>query len=327
MSMTPLPDKYLSSRYLAMSLLPMDLPTHFAFALAVGLVFINNPEVALLIALGSLIPDLDREYWFIPKKIYSDEQIHRAGLHNVFMMALTYLISPYLSLGIFLHVLQDSFTTVKDRGVEWFYPFTRLVKRGRLDCEGNEQPLAPKESVYFYQEDPPGLAKKADPDLRPSYDDNECRPVPWRRVYGFAQNSQILDRSFLVGSIAIILVWFFAPGNTFHIGTWIGVPSGSYTVIGVGFVAILVLFFAGEIDRRGHSPKLGRFNFAKYPIFVSGIILLGVWGALMVDDIERNIRTIFFSNPISVIMVVIIVPLAIFGVIKWKTRRGRVGIV
>jgi hypothetical protein len=70
-------------------------------------------------------------------------------------MALTFAVSPFLSLGVFLHVLQDSFTTVKDRGVEWFYPFTRLAKRGRYDPEGVPQPLDPSEKVYFYQEDPP----------------------------------------------------------------------------------------------------------------------------------------------------------------------------
>ena len=67
----------------------MDLPTHFAFALAVGLLFFDKPEIALLIALGAVFPDLDREYWFMPKKKYADGQIHRAGLHNVFIMGLS----------------------------------------------------------------------------------------------------------------------------------------------------------------------------------------------------------------------------------------------
>ena len=46
------------------------------------------------------------------------------------MIVLAFLVSPYLSVGVFIHMLQDSFTTAKDRGVEWFYPVTRLVKRG-----------------------------------------------------------------------------------------------------------------------------------------------------------------------------------------------------
>ena len=154
----------------------MDLPTHLAFGIAVGFVFFGRPEIALLIGLGALLPDLDREYWFIPAKTYLDEQYHRALLHNVFFMALAYLVSPFISLGIFLHALQDSFTTSKDRGCEWFYPLTRLVKRGRYDDSGTEQPLDPNENVYFYQEDPEGLIEHADPDLR------EPGPSPWRRV-------------------------------------------------------------------------------------------------------------------------------------------------
>src|SRR5438270_6873207 len=152
------------------------------FGLAVGFVFFGRPDIAFLISLGALIPDLDSEYWFFPSKLYADEQIHRAGLHNVFIISITYLVSPFLSLGVFLHVLQDSFTTVKDRGVEWFYPFTRLAKRGRYDAQGNEEPLDPTENVYFYQEDPPGLVRFADADLQEEQD----KPIPWRRVYGFA---------------------------------------------------------------------------------------------------------------------------------------------
>jgi len=176
------------------------------FGLAVGFVFFGRPDIAFLIGVGALIPDLDREYWFIPSRLYADEQIHRAGLHNVFMISLACLVSPFLSLGVFLHVLQDSFTTVKDRGVEWFYPLTRLVKRGMYDSQGNPQPADSKKHVYFYQEDPQGLVEHADPDLQ-----EPPGPVPWRRVYGFGQNSHLLDRGFLFGSAAIILIWLIGP--------------------------------------------------------------------------------------------------------------------
>ncbi|MGA9842320.1 MAG: hypothetical protein WBP64_07655 [Nitrososphaeraceae archaeon] len=46
----------------------MDLPTHFAFAFTVGLLFFDKPEIELLIALGAVFPDLDREYWFCPRR-------------------------------------------------------------------------------------------------------------------------------------------------------------------------------------------------------------------------------------------------------------------
>ncbi len=83
------------------------------------------------------------------------------------------LVNPFFSLGIFLHMLQDSFTTAKDRGVEWFYPLTRLVKRGMYDS--SMSPAAPdtKVKVYFYQEEILGYADAADPDLRVG-----TQPVP-----------------------------------------------------------------------------------------------------------------------------------------------------
>src|SRR5262249_23071701 len=156
-------------------------------------------------------------------------------------------------------------------GVEWFYPLTRLVKRGLYDANGKMQPLDPKEKVYFYQQDSRGLVEKADPDLR----EYGCDPVPWRRVYGFGQNSQILDRGFLYGSIVLVLIWNFAPGNNSHLLTWSTVPANFYLLISVAYASVITLFVAGEIDRRdkARSPKLQRSDFIKYPIFGVGVIL------------------------------------------------------
>ena len=120
----------------------MDLYTHFMFGVAVACILFHKPEAILLVGLGSLIPDLDREYWFMrPEMFLSEEQMHRALFDNFTIMAITYFISPYISFGIFLHCLLDSFTTVKDRGVEWFFPFTRRVERGLYDCVGNRYGL------------------------------------------------------------------------------------------------------------------------------------------------------------------------------------------
>jgi hypothetical protein len=86
-------------------------------------------------------------------KKYQEEQPHRARFHNVFVMAIGYLLSPFFALGIFLHAFQDSFTTVKDRGCEWFYPLTRRIKRGTLDTNGKPQPPIEPGKIFFYQED------------------------------------------------------------------------------------------------------------------------------------------------------------------------------
>jgi len=96
----------------------LDLPSHLSFGLAIGLVFFgNSPEIVLLIGPGTLIPDFDREYWYVRREVYAEEQYHRARFHNVFVILVGYLVNPFFSLGIFPHMLQDSFTTAKDRGV------------------------------------------------------------------------------------------------------------------------------------------------------------------------------------------------------------------
>ena len=296
----------------------MDLPTHFLFGLAVSFVFFGNPEIALMVGLGALLPDLDREYWFFRARVYADEQIHRAGLHNVFVMAFAYLISPFLSLGVFLHVLQDSFTTVKDRGVEWFFPITRLVKRGMYDSQGVQQPLDPTKHVYFYQEDPHGLVEYADKDLQ------EPGPVPWRRVYGFAQNSHMLDRGFLFGSAGVLLAWLTIPLNATHFYLIEGYLFDNRLLWGVGFGWVVATFVAGELDRRDSTvgPRLGRFNFVKYPLLVLGLAGLVGWVFIMSSEVQANLASIF-SNPALVVVSCVAVLIIGAGTVIWQTRNGK----
>ncbi len=71
-------------------LLNLDLPTHAVFGFAIGLVFFSRPEIAILISLGTLIPDLDREYWFIPVKVH-DMKKEFALLALLFVTSLTLL--------------------------------------------------------------------------------------------------------------------------------------------------------------------------------------------------------------------------------------------
>ena len=206
--------------------------------------------MALLVGVGALLPDLDREYWYVKPKKYADEQYHRARFHNVFAILAAYLVSPFLSLGVFLHMLQDSFTTAKDRGVEWFYPLTRFVKRGMVGADGKQQPQDPKERVYFYQEDPIGIIEHADMDLR------EDHPVPWRRVYGFAQNSHLLDRGFLFCSLVVILIWFAAPMTFARFMLFGNFFQTNWLVWLLGYLSVVVLFTAGETQRRDVPAKL-----------------------------------------------------------------------
>jgi len=129
----------------------MNFPTHVMFGIAVGAIFFGKPEIMLLIGLGSAIPDLDREYGFPEHGQLPRAQPHRALCHNFLFLGLIYLVNPFLALGVFLHTFLDAFTTVRDRGVEWLFPFTRLVKSVVYDSDGTRLQLDPAHKIYLLQ--------------------------------------------------------------------------------------------------------------------------------------------------------------------------------
>jgi LexA-binding, inner membrane-associated putative hydrolase len=300
----------------------LDLPSHLAFGWAVGFVFFgSNPEIALLIGLGTLIPDLDREYWYVRQQVYADEQYHRARFHNVFLILIGYLVNPFFSLGIFLHMLQDSFTTAKDRGVEWFYPLTRLVKRGMYDSSMSPATPDAKVKIYFYQEDVLGYANAADPDLREG-----TQPVPWRRVYGFAQNGHLLDRGFLFGSLAVIVIWLAYPLGFVHARQLSEFIESQGAIWYVGYAAVFILFAAGETQRRDKLPKLPQLKPIQAPLFALGLALLIVWGLLFGSQILANLENIV-ADPIPLIASVVAIPIVAFVLVRYYIRGGRKAIV
>lgn len=292
----------------------MNLVTHAVFGLAIGFIFFGRVDIAILIVVGSLLPDLDREYWFIPQREYREEQYHRALFHNIFFMIGIYLANVYASLGIFLHSLLDSFTTVKDRGCEWLFPISRLVKRGRRDANGKEQPIDPRERIYFYQEDPNGLLENADPDLRNPGE----KPVPWRRIYGPALNGQILDHSILFGSLMLVLLWLIWPSHYGDVVTFVNEQRLGFLT---GILSLILLYVSGELDRRG---KINRKY--SYVILFTGIAL-GIYSlSLYKDEILINLTSIF-TNWMFIFVGVIAVFIVSFLVIKWHTRANKVAIV
>ena len=299
----------------------VDLPSHLSFGLAIGLVFFgNSPEIVLLIGLGTLIPDLDREYWYVRQQVYAEEQYHRARFHNVFMILIGYLVNPFFSLGIFLHMLQDSFTTAKDRGVEWFYPLTRLVKRGMYDQTMSQTKPDPSVKVYFYQEDVLGYVNAADPDLREGDE-----PVPWRRVYGFAQNGHLLDRGFLVGSLAVIAIWLAYPFGFAHAHQFSELIESNH-VWAIGYVAVAILFAAGETQRRDKLPKLPQLKPFQVPLFAIGIGLLAYWFVLFQFEIRANLENIL-ADPTPLLAGMVVIPVISFILVRYYTRGGRKAIV
>jgi hypothetical protein len=283
-------------------LIEMDLPTHAAFGLAVGLVFFGQPSAAVLVLIGAILPDLDRD-WLVKTNAVGEDQRHRAILHNVFIVALAFLLSPFLAVGVFLHMLQDSFTTANDKGCEWFYPVSRWVKRGKFN-EHKEPvlPLDPKERIYFLQEDPENV------DSGPA--------IPWRRVYGPAQNSNIVDRLFLVSSLIVAGVWFGLKAS-------VDLPSLVSAVVKTGsnwvlFLALAVVLLAGFFCRNMIRSKLTRV--ARAGIVLLGLTLTLLWGFLVQTDLSANIKLIG-SSWIPILLSGFLIVLSSYVVVEWHARK------
>jgi membrane-bound metal-dependent hydrolase YbcI (DUF457 family) len=299
----------------------LDLPTHASFGFAIGLVFFGHPEIALLVGLGALLPDLDREYWFVKGSVYRDEQLHRALLHNVFVIGLFYLVSPFLALGVFFHMLLDSFTTSKDRGCEWFWPLSRWVKRGLYDANMAPQPLDPNERVYFYREDVNAVIEYAEPSLPEP-------ESPWRRVYGPALNSHLLDRGFLCGSIVVAAVWFLTQASS-NLSVLSNNLAGCVPHI-VVFFSILAFFLGGELDRSDQEAPFGKtqldslrkISFLKIPLVIVGGILAILWFAIYQKEILENLEAIE-SYWISILVAGLLITISSFAIVKWHTRKGK----
>jgi len=189
----------------------LNLNTHFLFGAAAAALLVGKPEAIVLAGLGSVIPDLDRSYWFIPKKRVAEEEYHRAFLHNIVVLAVMYLASPYLALGLFSHLMLDSMTTVKDRGVEWLFPFTRMISRDYWSqAEVQQEPL-----VW----------------------------MPWRRTYGPAFNGHMFDTYVFLCSIGVFLSW--SVFQNLHHSIW----NATYWLNSVFVIfagSVLLLFASGE---------------------------------------------------------------------------------
>jgi len=251
------------------------------FGIAVGAVFFGKPEIILLVGLGSAIPDLDREYGFFSKESFTRRQVHRALCHNFLFLGMVYLVNPFLGLGAFLHTLLDALTTARDRGVEWLYPFTRLVSRAAYDYNGDRTELDPKHKIYLLQNELPVLTKETTKDLKPGR-----QTLPWRRTYGPALSGGLLDQGIFLGSVAISLLLLLSTAvgfrnlidlnlnqvnPSFDIPFWIG-------VLGVG-----LSFVEGELGRKQLIKKYkpDRIYQALFYVSIGIMIFAVILGAIM----------------------------------------------
>jgi hypothetical protein len=228
------------------------------FGIAMGAVFFGKPEAILLVALGSMIPDLDREYGLLSEDSFRRHQVHRALCHNFVFLALVYLVNPFLGIGAFLHTFLDALTTTKDRGVEWLYPFTRLVERSVYDSHGQKIPLDPKTKVYLYTNEPLALSQRSDPDLKP-----DSVPLPWRRTYGPGLGGRLLDTGIFAGSAALVLLLVLFSAlhlHTFIDLAWHPVPLSYYLPVSIAILAGFANYAGGELDRRSTEKKEGPYR-------------------------------------------------------------------
>jgi LexA-binding, inner membrane-associated putative hydrolase len=265
----------------------MNFSTHVMFGIVVGSLFFGKPEIILLMAIGSMIPDLDREYAFLSKESFRRRQVHRAFCHNFVFLGIVYLVNPYLALGAFLHTLLDALTTARDRGVEWLYPFTRLVKRAVYDANGNRLELDPKQKIYFQQNEVFGLTRKTTQDIKPG------EQLPWRRTYGPALSGKLLDEGILLGSAALTLLLLLI--SALGIRQFIDLsfpPLGlSFTLpLIVGAVGGLMNFVGGEVDRKKQANHERLDGTYKAIFFLSiGLIIFAIFlGAIMNPQVATS---------------------------------------
>ena len=265
----------------------MNFPTHIMFGVAVGAIFFGKPEIILLIGLGSAIPDLDREYGFLSMDSFRKVQPHRALCHNFLFLGLVYLVNPFLALGVFLHTFLDAFTTARDRGVEWLFPFTRLVKRVVYDSDGTRLQLDPAHKIYLLQNMSPALMEKTDEDLKPEH------KLPWRRTYGPALSGRLLDQGILIGSVAItlLLLLFSVTGLQRFIDVTIHPVNLAFDLPFIlGAAGVVINFLAGEIDRKklAKSFKPDREYKALYIVSVGMIVFSVILGGFMNPEIVTS---------------------------------------
>lgn len=287
----------------------MNFTTHVMFGLLIGALFFGKPELILLIGLGSAIPDLDREYAFLSRDKFRDYQIHRALCHNYLFIALLYLVNPFVALGAFLHTLLDALTTARDRGVEWLFPFSRLVKSAANDERGKKLSGTKPRRIYFYQYDPIELTRRSDKDLQ------EQSPSPWRRTYGPALSGGLLDQGIFLGSLALFIVWSLYSRS---IGTLQFFDLSHYQAsvmipLAVCSVGIAINLLSGEVDRR--KPRLGSSRPSKIygiafgsslALVFAGIVLGAILNPGYIFSINIGLMEYFAIGSFAVLVVALV---------------------
>jgi membrane-bound metal-dependent hydrolase YbcI (DUF457 family) len=246
----------------------MNLTTHWALALALGIGLFHRVEIALVMSIGALIPDLDRECLFVARDFIGRHQLHRALFHNFFLIAVLYFINPFLSLGALTHSLLDMFTSATDRGAEMMYPLTRVVGKYSHTIEG-DKPTTTKTAAWWVEDPWRLLQKTSDRDLQ------EPLEQSWKRSYGPFKNSGVVDWGIFFGSLVFLAIASAASGGSLY--SWSG--FNSLTLIPLGGIAIF--YVLGEWWRRKIvATHPDETNWLVLAVLIVGLIVFFVGGYL-----------------------------------------------
>jgi hypothetical protein len=284
--------------------------------LLVGALFFGRPEIMLMIGVGSAIPDLDREYGFFSKESFRRRQIHRALFHNFLAIAILYFINPFIGVGAFLHSFLDSLTTTRDRGVEWLYPFSRLITKAVYDSDGNKLELDPKNRIYFLQNDLPGLTRRTTKDIKPGE-----KPLPNRRTYGPALSGKFLDRSLFFGSAALTLMLLLFSALGIH--QFIDLSFNGFSLalalpLLIGAVGVFLNFLVGELDRKRLIDNAKSYRTYKATFYLTfGIMIFSViLGAIMNP---QTLTSILRSIPYIAVGIALVICIA-YAILTYSSR-------
>lgn len=152
------------------------------------------------------------------------------------------------------------------------------------------------------------------------------KPVLWRRVHGFAQNINLLDRVFLFGSLVLIAVWFAVPSHYAVMSRTHPSLAADWPLWVLGYGSVVLLYAAGETERRDTNPKLPRLKSIQKPLLGAGLIAFAGWGFELAPQIGENLSTLLVDPEFTIsggLMVVIIS----IAVIYWKSRDGKTTMV
>lgn len=101
--------------------------THFCCGMAAAMYLCTDMNEAALLALGSLLPDIDNSRSMLGRFIPFVQNIfgHRTLTHSLAFIAILYFINPFLAMGGMMHLVLDMMTM---GGCPLLYPYGKRFR-------------------------------------------------------------------------------------------------------------------------------------------------------------------------------------------------------